>query len=107
MKNIYTIPSGRIDSPHLILSLFFLVILITGPFSDGYFDVHPKNGGVKQYYENQTGSYSLFIAVYDTPTGKGMDSAERLSSDKTDQTRKEDTIFSIPPQKIIMNEVVW
>ena len=94
MKNIYTLSSGNIDRPRLFLSLFFLVVLLTGLFSERYFDLHPSNSHVKQYYENQTGSYSLFITLYDSATGRPYETAD-------------DTCFSVPPQKINVNVVMW
>jgi hypothetical protein len=96
MKNIYTLSSGRIDRPQFILSLFFLAVFLMGPFSARYADLHSTKSHVMPYYENHSGSYSLFITLHDSVTGIYRDASE-----------KKDTSFSVPLQKSNLNVVIW
>ncbi len=107
MKNIYILSAGIKDKPQLALSLLFMVVFLSEPFSGRYTDLNPISKHTCQYNENHTGTYSFFISLHDSAEGIRKDTYGTAVTDKSENTAKEDTGHVFPPQKCNLNVFIW
>lgn len=107
MKNIYLSSTVKKDKSQLVLSIFFIVVFLSGPFSGRYFELHRLSHHTNQFNENNTGTYSFFISLHDSTPDQHLDVVGETIVDKPEQTIKEDTSLSVPLQKVNQNMVIW
>jgi hypothetical protein len=107
MKNTYLLSAGIKDKPQLALSLLFMVVFLSEPFSGRFTDLNTMSKHTCQYNENHTGAYSFFISLHDSAEGVRKDTYGTAVNDKSENTAKEDTGQVFPPQKCNLNVFVW
>jgi hypothetical protein len=107
MKNIYLLSGGIKDKPQLALSLLFMVVFLSEPFSGKFTDLNTMSKRTSLYNENHTGACSFFISPHDSAEGIRKDTYGTAITDKSEHTAKEDTGHVFPPQKCNLNVFIW
>jgi hypothetical protein len=107
MKNIYLLSAGKKDKPPLALSVFFMVVFLSGPFSGRFLDMNPFSKHASQYSENHAGSNSFFISLNDSAQDNNTNTDDKIIADKPDHTAAKDTCYAFPRQKCNLNLVMW